>query len=177
MSKVDMDGWTPEQIKAYEDAAAALAAEHAAADAARTARERAESSPEALAEKLREQAAAARAERERAEREAADDAAYRKACKEHGEKRVMRVKTVEGSVILRAMSAREWEDYCDRVAGLESQDDIQKVARQSVLDTLVYPDRNRTLAILDLLPGLWVSLYGARDQLVTGVEEVVRGKG
>ncbi|XXY23367.1 hypothetical protein WME88_27525 [Sorangium sp. So ce216] len=177
MSKPDMKGWTPEQIKAYQDAADALASEESAAEQAREARARVEASPEAMAEKLREQAAEAREARARAERDAEDDAAYRKACKEYGEKRVMRIRTVEGSVIQRAMSAKEWEDFSDRIAGLESQDDIKKVGQQATLDTVVHPPRPRVLQMVDKLPRLWVHLYTARDELVTGVEEVIRGKG
>ncbi|XXX73879.1 hypothetical protein WMF30_40155 [Sorangium sp. So ce134] len=177
MSKPDMKGWTPEQIKAYEEAEAALAAEESAIAEARARQEREAASPEALADKLREQAAEAREARARAERDAEDDAAYRKACKEHGEKRVMRIRTVEGSVIQRAMSAREWEDFSDRISGLESQEDIKKVGQQATLDTVVHPPRPRVLQMVEQLPRLWVHMYTARDELVTGVEEVIRGKG
>jgi hypothetical protein len=178
MNKPDMMGWSPEQIKAYEEAAAALAAEQAAEEQARAARERAEASPEALAEKLRAQAAAAREARAVRERDAADDAAYRKVCAAHGgEKRVARVRTIEGSIIMRAMSAPAWEDFQERVAGLEAPADILKIAQQVTLDHIEHPKRERVLEILKDLPRLWPFLYAARDQLVTGVEEEARGKG
>ncbi|AUX33160.1 MULTISPECIES: hypothetical protein [Sorangium] len=177
MSKPDMKGWTPEQIKAYEEAAAALAAEESAIAEASARQEREAASPEALAEKLREQAAAAREARARAARDAADDAAYRKACKEHGERRVARTRTVEGSVIQRAMTRQEHEEFSDRIAGLESEADILKVARAATLDTVVHPPRPRMLEILERYPRLWVHLYAARDELITGVEEAARGKG
>lgn len=177
MDKPKMDGWSPEQVKAYESAAAALAAEQGMLVDAQAARERAAASPEAMAEQLREQTAAARAARERAARDAEDDDAYRKACKTHGEKRVMRVRTVEGSVVLRAMGATAWEEYSDRIAGFENQSDVLKLSRSVTLDTIVYPPRERVLAMVELLPRLWTHLYAARDELVTGVEEVIRGKG
>ncbi|WP_155798866.1 hypothetical protein [Sorangium cellulosum] len=178
MSKPDMKGWTPEQIEAYELAASALAAEEEETRAALERAGREASSPEGMVEKLREQAAAAREARARAERDAADDAAYRKACKEHGgEKRVARVRTVEGSVIMRAMTRQQHEDFSDRIAGLEAEADILKVAQQATLDTVVHPPRPRMLEILELYPRLWVHLYSARDALITGVEEAARGKG
>ncbi|WP_437948650.1 hypothetical protein WME98_49990 [Sorangium sp. So ce296] len=178
MSKVDMKGWTPEQIKAYQEAEAALAAEESAIAEARARQAREAASPEALAEKLREQAAAAREARARAERDAEDDAAYRKACKEHGgEQRVARTRTVDGSVIQRAMTRQEHEEFSDRISGLESEADVLKVARAATLDTVVHPPRPRMLQILERYPRLWVHLYAARDELITGVQEAARGKG
>jgi hypothetical protein len=52
-----------------------------------------------------------------------------------------------------------------------------KIAQQVTLDTVVHPSRARVLEILGQYPRLWPFLYAARDELVTGVEEVARGKG
>jgi hypothetical protein len=178
MDKPDMKGWSPEQIKAYQEAAAALATESAAAEQERAARVAAAASPEALVEQLLAKAEEARQERERAAREAADDAAYRAACAKHGKDHVARIRTVRGSIILRGMTGRQWEDHCDRIAELEGRpDDILKVSRESVFETLEHPARPTLQEWLDEYGGLWMSLHGARDALVMGLDREASPKG
>jgi hypothetical protein len=178
MVKPDMRGWSPEQIKAYEDATAALVAEEATAERERAARAAAASSPEALVERLREQAEQTRQERERAAREAADDEAYRRAVAKHGKDHVARVRTVKGSVILRGMSGRQWEDHCDRIAGLDGRDeDIVKVSKEAVFETLEHPSRDTLQGWVEEFGGLWTTLYMARDALVMGLDREAGPKG
>jgi hypothetical protein len=175
---VDMSKWTPEQRDAYERATAEAEYEAASLAAEKAQRDAAASSPEALIEAAREKAAAAKKEREKAAREAEDDAAFKAAVRaQGGEHRVARVRTYEGSIVLRAAGKLEWTEFQERVGALQSDEDKLSLARSMTLDTVLHPARHRVLELCDRFPGLWIYLYGARDALVDGLEQQSRGKG
>jgi hypothetical protein len=178
MAKVDMSKWSAEQVKAYEAATAALKSEEdaTAQEAARIKAE--ETSPEALIAAAREQAEELKAERERAARERADDRAYAAAVKaEGGDHRVARVRTHEGSVLLRPMTAAAWEEFCERLEELKEESDKRRISRETVISTRIHPDRTRFDYLVERFPFLWTHLYMARDALIDGVKQEARGKG
>jgi hypothetical protein len=178
MSKVDMKGWSADQVKAYETASLALAAEEQAAAEELARRKTAAESPEAMIEAATEKAAALKRERERAAIESGDDRAYTKAVREHGgDHRVARVRTHEGSILLTPMGASAWEGFKDRIAELKSDADIDRLAKETIYETLYHPTPARFDEIVGRFPGIWTHLYTARNALVDGVLEEARPKG
>jgi hypothetical protein len=173
--KPNMVGWTPEQVKAYEAAMAALQAEERQASEQAAQQKVDADSPETLIAAAQEKAATVKRERERAAQQVADDRAYARAVKEQGgEHRVARILTHEGSVILVPMTAPAWEYFRETVEGYTAPRDIDGAARESICNTLYHPDRTRFDELVAKFPGIWAHLFAARNALVDGVQEEAR---
>lgn len=169
---IDTTGWT-------EDEKAALEGALSEAELWAVARVEAESrSPADIIAAKRREAQAAKRAAELAHREREADAAFVKACDEHGPDRVGRIRTVEGSVIIRAMTGDEVDRSMSApTEGLSRLEQV-KLARAEIKRLLVYPAPE----VLEeraqkRFPGLWTELFFLRDLLTSGVRADIEKKG
>jgi hypothetical protein len=173
---IDTTTWTPQQKAAY--AALQLEVEKEEkrlSDLAEEATALAASPDTALAAKAAE-LSAKRAAREKQERDAADDLAYDVAVKELGESRVARVRTVEGSIIMRPLTDVELDVAIHRSEGKTELDKV-KIHKEAVKKTVRHPSPEKFTQIVGKYPALWGDLYEARDALISGREEEREKKG
>jgi len=177
MGKIDMTGWTPEQIKDYEAASADAASAESALLDAFEARRAAEAAPAHLIAAKRAEAAAARAEVSRLAQEAQAEIVYEKACVEYGgSSRVAIVRHVEGAIVMRAMTAREIDEQASRGAELKVSD-REAIGREGIRGTVLYPPGPTFDDLLERYHGLWGTLAEARDALVSGLRADLSKKG
>lgn len=166
---IDISEWSDADKKSLRAACAAKAEADAALMTAQAARDAAESSPAAVIRKMQ-------AEADAAQRELADDAEFEKAETQYGRGRVARLRTVEGSILLRAMTLEETDKAEARAAALQAPAERTTVHREALLDLVVYPSVAEVRKRVQKYPALWSILYVARDRLITGVEEEHEGK-
>lgn len=145
------------------------AEEQRLADARATAKESA-ASPSAIVSKKREELAQKRAQREQVEKDLAEDAVFAELMVKHGG-RIKRVRTVEGSVGLRAMLQVEADASSVRADAMQSELDKLKVYRDATANTVVYPSVEEFKRLMGKYPGLWTDIFKARDELVSGRRE------
>jgi hypothetical protein len=178
MTTIDTSTWTDEQRAEFAALDASIAEETAKAELGEAKREAERLSPVNV---LAERKAALEAKAKVAALATAElvaDVAFRKAIVEHGGKeRVARIFTEEGSIILRAMTLAESDDYGARVEELPSIVEKIATAREALAATVVYPSRDAFNAAVTKWPGLWAFLYVARDAMIAGIKEDTAGKG
>ncbi|MFT3773012.1 MAG: hypothetical protein QM820_47115 [Minicystis sp.] len=177
MADVDMKGWSPEQKAAYEAAMAELAHEEERLAEVKATEEAKKTAPEAVIASKKAELSAKRAERERVEREAAEDAIWAELVANHGEKHVARIRTVEGSIMIRGNTAKEIEATSIRLDAAKSDIDRVKIANNALRATVLHPSLERFDKLVESYPGLWSALYAPRDVLNRGLEEEREGKG
>jgi hypothetical protein len=177
MSKIDMTGWTPEQVKEYESAERELGEVAATLGTAEAAIKAMRAAPAHLIAAKRAEAAAKRAELERLARDARADEAYERACAEHGGPgRVAIVRTVEGAIVMRAMTSREIDEQAMRGADLSIRD-RETIGREGIRDTVLFPEPKEFDAFLERHHGMWGTLAEVRDKLISGLREEQQKKG
>jgi hypothetical protein len=124
---------------------------------------------------LAEKRAELEAQRKAAKLAAAEleaDSIFRKALVDFGGKeRVARIFTEEGSIILRAMTLPETDDYVQRAEALPSTAEKVLVSREALADTVLYPSRELFNTAVERWPGLWTFLFMARDAMIAGIRE------
>ncbi len=147
------------------------------ADGARAALVAEQESEEALLAKIELERQALEREAKRLEREREAEPIYRKACIEHGEHRVAKLRTVKGSAVFRPMSAIEVDDLDVRQEALKTGTEKTKVAMEAAIDTLLYPHADEFRGWLDEHPALAVDVFTARNRVQSGILEEERGKG
>lgn len=129
--------------------------------------------PSAILASKRAELAEVRAQRVARERDADEDAVFAAASKAHGgDHRVFRLRTCEGSIILRPETLAELDRVGVRITaeGIKPAE-VVAISRDSLAATVVHPPRARLDAILALYPGLWTALYDARRALTSGLVE------
>jgi hypothetical protein len=123
--------------------------------------------PARLVEAKVQALAEARALRITMARDLDEDAIYKKALVDHG--RARRVRTPEGSIILRPLTTKEVDNIAGRMmADGMSVTDKTLLWRGQIATSAVHPSRPRFDQIVDLYPGIWSALIEARDQLIDG---------
>lgn len=166
--------WTPAECEAYAELVANLAQEAARAAALQAP---AATGAAAVLEAKRaelEQQREANAERER---QATDEAAWRDAVKKHGRKKVRRIPTVRGLVVMRTMTEKEAEQLERRAMapGLSDKDGVE-LHKDFAVKCVEYPSPDQARAIATEFPLLWGTLIRTRDELAKGLAEDL-GKG
>lgn len=86
------------------------------------------------------------------------------------------VPTSLGVIVLRVQTLDEQDEDGRGMLALEDPVQRATVARDAVLDTVVYPSRDKAREITDSFPGLWVRIFEAKDALSMGEAEKLRGK-
>jgi len=133
------------------------------------------STPEAMLIAARTKVEAARLDRERAEQAVLDEAAWRAAITQYPENRLMRIPTERGLLILRPMTGLEVDVANERARNLERELEKLSIHRRALRDTVLHPAKpsdgkpDRFDQILADFPGLWETLYQARDALIIGL--------
>lgn len=173
---VDTKSWTEAQRTAYiaaqtdleheAEALAALEAEEAAR----------KNAPESVIAGMQAEAAQKRAALALAKRELVADGVYAKMCAEHGEGRVGRLITKEGSVILRPMTLAEVDAATMGAKDLKGLD-VLKFGREQIKSIAVYPSAEELDKLADRYVGLWSELFGVRDAISQAAREDTAGKG
>lgn len=173
---VDTKLWTEAQRAELIAAQADLAQEIDELADAEAARQALANAPEAIIAATRAEAAQKRAAAELAKRELVADGVYAKMCAEHGEGRVGRLITKEGSVILRPMTLAEVDAATMSAKDLKGLDVI-KFGREQVKSICVYPSAEELNRLADRYVGLWGELFGVRDAISQAAREDTAGKG
>ncbi|MEO5730972.1 MAG: hypothetical protein ABI134_33650 [Byssovorax sp.] len=161
--------WKDEEVRAF----LALREEELVEDLLVEEQGRLALAPARIIEAKSKELARKRAARLAAERDAAEELIYQAAVKEHGgEHRVGRIRTPEGSILLRPQAPKEIDRLGIRLTadGMKDADQLLLV-REALITTVVHPARAGFEAIVGLYPGLWKTLYEARDKLVDGRAE------
>ena len=177
MDKIDTSTWTHEQRAEFAALDEAMAVETGKVDLAEAKREAERLSP---ANVLAERRAEIEAKRKAAKVAAAEleaDSIFRKAVLDHGKERVARIHTEEGSIILRAMTLAETDDFSTRAESLPDVQQKLTCAREALAETVVYPTRDAFNTTVAKWPGLWAFLFMARDAMIAGIREDSAGKG
>jgi hypothetical protein len=177
MADVDMKGWTPEQVAAYEAALKELAHEEERLAEIKAAEEEAKTSPAAVIAAKKAEAAKRRAEREKAERESREDAIWADLVAKHGENHLARIRTVEGSIMIRSNTRIELEKLSIQLEAAKSDLDKVKIANRAIRDTVLHPPLAEFDKLTESYPALWSALYEPRDVLNKGLEQEIAGKG
>jgi hypothetical protein len=178
MTSIDTSTWTEEQRAEFAALDATIAEETGKAEFTEARREAERLSPANVLAERRAEAAAKRRAAVLAAAELDADAAFRKALADFGGKeRVCRIFTEEGSIILRAMTLPESDDYGTRAEALSSVTEKIGVAREALADTVLYPSREKFNATVAKWPGLWAFLFMGRDALIAGIREDSAKKG
>lgn len=168
------DTWSAENSLTFESMMRDLAAEDERIAAIREAAH----SPAAMLDAKRLELVAKKAARVALERDAEEDVIYAAAVKEHGgAHRVARVRTREGSIILRAMTCTE----SDRVGARINADGIKNseivtLSRDALRATVVHPPLPAFDKLVNDYASLWVDLYAERDRLTSGREDAAEKK-
>lgn len=168
---VDTTAWTAAQKAEYDGMLQELAVEQERLDAMEAEKAAVAAAPGTLLATKRNELQAKRALREKQERDAADDAAFEDAEKKHGKDRVARIRTVEGALILRAMTDVETDAASIRASTMKTDLDKVKVHRNALKATVLHPSQERFAMMVATYPALWSTLYEARDALISGIEE------
>lgn len=172
--KIDTKDWSDADRAALAALERELLEEQEAADA----RELAAQSPAAIIAEKKAELGARKEARQVAERDAAEDIIFEKLCSENGgPSRMARVRTLKGSVMLRAMTLREVDTASAASEGVSSATDKVRVHRRYLADTVKHPPEARFRELIEEFPGLWAELYEARDALISGVQKAAEGKG
>ena len=173
---IDVAGWPAEKRAALEAAEAELRHEEQRLAAIAEEARAAAASPDAIIAARAEELKRKREERIKAEREVEEEAIYRAMCAKHGEKRVARVRTHEGSIMFRASSPKEIEALAVRVRGLKTDTDREKVGQAALRATVEHPSPAAFDALVARYPGVWPYLYLARDAIESGLAEEIEKK-
>ena len=107
-----------------------------------------------------------------------EDAIYAKAVADYGgAARVERMRTPEGSIILRPLTVTEVDKIAAR-AGADGMTlaDTTILYRGQLAASVVHPARPRFEQLVELYPGLWATLIAARDRLISGSLEAAEKK-
>lgn len=102
-----------------------------------------------------------------------EDIVFKKAVADYGgESRVRRVRTPEGSIILRPLTTKEIDRQSERSSadGMKSAD-LAILFREFIAKSVVHPARARFDQIVELYPGVWSKLAQERDALISGALE------
>ena len=178
MSEIDMSGWSAEQKAEYASIMESFAEESGKNDVAEAKREAERLSPENQLVEKRLELAAKKKAAALAVSELQADIAFRKAIQEHGGKeRVSRIFTEGGSIIMRAMTLAESDEYSVTAEGLTDVGDKMRIAREALIPTVLYPSKEVFLGIQEKYPNIWLFLYLARDAMTAGIKEDSAKKG
>lgn len=148
------------------------------AEAVEDARAEAES-PAAVIAETRAALAKRRAERLALERDRAEDIIFAELAKEYGgEHRVGRVRTREGSIMIRPMTSAESDALALRCSNPQlSEIDKAKLYRDSTVGLVRHPSRAKLDELTNTYVTLWGPIYEARDAISNGLAETVAKKG
>jgi hypothetical protein len=175
--KINMTGWSQEQIDAFKAAEAEEAHEAQRLAELAAEEEAAKVDPATIIAEKKAAAAAKRAERERKERGKADDDAYAAAVAKYGETHVARVNTVEGAIIIRNNTREELERVSIRLDNVKRPVDQVKISNNALRDTVLHPPLDRFDKLTAAYPNIWIALYKPRDIINRGTVEEIEGKG
>lgn len=159
-------------LSPVNDRLRAIAERKAQLEAAKKTREAAAALPPSPEDALR----AEEEQLARMEREEADEAAWQSALVKHGKGRVGRIRTVEGSIIVRTLTLAESDASGHRIGAAQDSATKTMIGRECTLDVVVYPARDRVRAMCEARPLLWMKLYEVRDALALGEEDALAGK-
>lgn len=101
----------------------------------------------------------------RMEREEADEKAWRELRAKHGKGKVARIPTPLGDIILRARTMAEADSDHKRIVAAREGGVSETVARETILEKVVYPTQDKARKILECAHGYWVDIINARDAL------------
>jgi chromosome segregation ATPase len=173
---IDVGGWPADKRAELERAEAELRHEEQRLAALAEEQRAAKESPDAVIAARVEELRKAREKRQAAEREAEEEAIYKALCLKHGEKRVARVRTHDGSVMFHASSPKEIDALAARVRGLKTDADREKAGQSALRATVDHPSPREFDDRVAKYPGLWPYLYLARDAIESGLAEETEKK-
>jgi hypothetical protein len=130
-------------------------------------------SPTAVIANTRAALAARRQERIALERDREEDAIFDALIKEYGgEHRVARIRTREGSIMLRPMTSQESDLVATRCSNPQLTE-IAKAAlhKDATVQLVRHPSRAKFDEIMGLYISLWGKIYDARDAVSSGIAE------
>lgn len=173
------ESWDPTAIADFNAAMAELTTENERlAEVKDEVRAEAES-PAAIIASTRATLAARRLERLTLERDRAEDAIFDELAKEYGgAHRVGRIRTVEGSIMIRSMTGPESDALALRSSNPQlSEIDKIKLHKDATVQLVRHPSRARLDELTGLYISLWGAIYEARDSISSGLAETVAKKG
>lgn len=165
--------WTPDQAVAYVGAADEEQTEAAAIAEIEADIEACALNPARIIEAKVREVGEKRAERIARSRDRDEDSIYAKALVDFGgDRRVARVRTPEGSIIMRPLTGAECDKTSERTSkpGMKAAD-AAILLREQLAGSVVHPTRERFNTIVEMFPGLWSTLIEARDRLIDGTVE------
>jgi hypothetical protein len=173
----DMTGWTPADLKEYEDAQALLAAEEVKAQALSDAEAKRIKSASYQAQILRERAEEVRVARAEKERELEGQRELIRAQKAHGTDRVDMIPTLLGPIVLRAPTANEQDKHDLLLESLSGGLTRDKAWKAFTATLVVYPKADVFAKIVAEYPGTWPLLGATRDLLSSAARTETAKKG
>ena len=171
--------WTATEIADFNEAMAELTTEtDRLAEVKHEVRVEAES-PAVVIASARADLASRRQERLDIERDRVEDGIFDDLAKEYGgAHRVGRIRTREGSIMLRPMTAQEADVVAIRCANAQlSVTDKGKIHNDAQLALVRHPARPKLDELLGRYITLWGSIYEASDKLSNGLAEEASKKG
>lgn len=173
----DMTGWTPADMKEYEEAKALLDAEEAKAKALDDSEAKRLKSAAYQAQFLRERAEEVRVERAERERALEGERELVKAQKMHGKDKVDMIPTLLGPIVLRAPTASEQDKHDFLLESISGGPARDKAWRAFTASLVVYPKADVFAKIVSEYPGTWPLLGATRDLLASAARAETAKKG